>query len=179
MTLFDEPINSPEDTRKDTFYTPECVLTPLLDAMIGSYIIWEPCCGSGALVEPLMKTRHACLASDIVNGQDFINWEPEDGFDCIITNPPYSRSDDFLERAYSLGKPFAFLLPISKLGGSRRENMYRQYGIEIIMLGRRVNFTTPTGKSHKNGSSATFEVAWFTWGFNIGRDITFATMEKQ
>lgn len=179
MTLFDEPIISPEDSLRDTFYTPGFALDPLLDVMVGSFIIWEPCCGDGSLVNHLLQTKHACFGSDLTKGQDFLNYEPEDGYDCIITNPPYSKIDSFLERAYSLAKPFAFLLPIDKLGGIARQDMYRKFGIEIIMLGRRINFTTPTGKTHGNGSNATFEVAWFTWGFNIGQAITFSQVEKQ
>ena len=94
-------------------------------------------------------------------------------FDIVLTNPPYSIKDDYLARCYQIGKPFALLLPIAALGGSRRQRMYAQYGIEIILLGGRIKLPTPSGK----GSGSWFETAWFTHGLNIGRQLTFATLE--
>jgi len=39
----------------------------------------------------------------------------EDNKECdiIITNPPYSLKEEFFKRAYELGKPFAFLMPLT------------------------------------------------------------------
>jgi hypothetical protein len=178
LTLFDdEPICAlRESTFADSFYTPAIALTPLLPFLRCEWRIWEPCCGGGHIVRVLGLRGFCIFGSDIIEpyGRDFLTWQPAEPFDAIVTNPPYSKMDDCLQRAYSLGKPFAFLLPVYGLGGKRRQDMYRQHSIEILMLGQRINFRTPTGKSDKNGSSATFETAWFTWGLNIGQGLTFA-----
>ena len=39
-------------------------------------------------------------------------------FDCIITNPPFSLKQEFLQRCYELGKPFALLLPLTTFESS-------------------------------------------------------------
>lgn len=49
------------------------------------------------------------IATDIQSGTDFIT-EEDPGCDWIITNPPFNFSVQFIEKAASLGKPFAFLL---------------------------------------------------------------------
>jgi hypothetical protein len=90
-------------------------------------------------------------------------------YDCIITNPPFSIKQQFLERAYMLGKPFAFLLPLTTLETKKRQDLFRLYGLEIILLDRRINFFTPSGMV----SSAWFATAWFTWGLNIGKQLSF------
>jgi hypothetical protein len=97
------------------------------------------------------------VATDLSCGVDF--FEMDLRHDAIVTNPPYSIKDPWLERCYELGKPFALLLPLTALEGIKRQALYRKYGLDVLFLPRRVEFTTPSGK--KGG--AWFPVAWFTY----------------
>jgi hypothetical protein len=131
---------------------------------------------------------HSVIASDVqplyegVQKRDFFEWEPDE-WDMMLTNPPYSLIDDFIERCYQLGKPFALLCDVNHLGGKRRQEMYRANGgVSVIMLGGRLNFETPSGRIAD--SSATFETCWIIggcWGSYertpFGK-ITFATLEN-
>ena len=74
-------------------------------------------------------------------------------YDCIITNPPYSLKNEFLRRAYEIGKPFAFLLPLTTLETRKRFEMFKRYGISVIIIPERVDFT---GKGNP-----WFAVSWF------------------
>lgn len=158
----------------DHFQTPPQALCPLLPYLRQEWRIWEPSCGAGSMVRALRGHGRAVIGTDVMDGVDFV----EDGlfaaeipdFDCILTNPPYSIKDRYLERCYHLGKPFALLLPITALGGGKRQKLYAKHGIEIILLGGRINFLTPSGQ----GGGSWFEVAWFTHGLNIGAQLTFA-----
>lgn len=87
----------------------------------------------------------------------------------IITNPPYTIKNQFLERCYLLGLPFALLMPLASLETTKRQKLFRKFGVEVILLPKRVDFETPSG----NGSGAWFAVAWFTCGLNIGKELTF------
>ncbi|MGC8579683.1 MAG: tRNA (adenine-N(6)-)-methyltransferase, partial [bacterium] len=93
-------------------------------------------------------------------------------FDCIITNPPYSLKEEFLERAYSFNKPFAFLMPITALEGKTRQDLYKKYGLQLLIPNKRINFETPSGK----GSGSWFASAWFTYKFNLPKDIMFEVL---
>jgi len=155
--------------RADDFQTPPSALWPLLPYLKSDWIIWEAAAGKGNLAQALHERGWAVVASDILAGQDFLAWQPI-AWDCIITNPPYSLKQQFLERCYSLGKPFALLLPLTAFETARRQSLFRRYGLEVIFLDKRINFETPSGK----GSGAWFAVAWFTWGLGIGKELTFS-----
>lgn len=158
--------NSPDD-----FQTPPVALNPLIPYLCPLWTIWEPAAGKGNLVRALCGKGFDVEGSDIRTGQDFLTWKPE-YFDCIITNPPFSLKDDFLERAYDLGVPFAFLLPLTTFEGKRRQKLFAKHGLEVIFLDKRIHFETPSGKQ----GGSWFSTAWFTHGLEIGRQITFAKL---
>ena len=112
--------------------------------------------------------------SDILTGVDFLTSKMEP-FDCIVTNPPFSLKDRFLERCYDLGKPFALLLPLTALEGKDRQSLYKKYGIQLIIPDSRINFYTPDGKN----SGSWFLSAWYTWKMNLPHDINFVDMTKR
>ncbi|HYH02973.1 MAG TPA: class I SAM-dependent methyltransferase, partial [Bacillota bacterium] len=96
----------------DDFQTPPQAVAPLLPYLNKDWVIWECAAGKGYVAEYLKSKGYAVISTDIKKGKDFLKYAPEK-FDCIITNPPYSLKQEFLQRAFELGKPFAFLLPIT------------------------------------------------------------------
>jgi hypothetical protein len=99
--------------KPDECFTPEYAIFPLLP-YLKEKVIWDCAYGTGRLAEHFEKRGFIVVGKDT----DFFNTN----LDCnyIITNPPYSLKDRFLERAFELGKPFAFLLPITALEGIKR-----------------------------------------------------------
>lgn len=157
--------------RPDDFQTPPIALAPLVPYLHGT--IWECACGKGNLSDELHRNGFDVIATDLyteLQGVDFLTSFRECDF--IVTNPPFSHKDQFLSRCYELGKPFALLLPVTSLGGQRRQNIYRKHGLQIMMLGQRLHFETPSGK----GSGAWQEHAWFTNWLNLPEDIVFAQL---
>ena len=172
-------VGSPDD-----FQTPPEALTPLYPYLKKEWVIWEPACGKGNLVRALGDNGFGMrIATDILTGFDFLTMEPHiidaDGirravaYDCIITNPPFRYKQAFLERCYSLGKPFALLLPLTTFETGKRQALFKKFGAEVIFFDRRINFETPNKISN---SSAWFATAWFTHGLNIGQALTFTTL---
>jgi len=157
----------------DDFQTPPEAITPLLRYLQPDWRIWECACGNGNLVRAFEDYGFDVIGSDILGGHDFLS-ETLGEFDCIITNPPFKYKQQFLERCYELGKPFALLLPLTTLETKKRQELMKRFGIEIILFDKRINFETPN-KIEK--SSAWFATAWFTNWLNIGSQINFATLE--
>ena len=155
------------------FQTPAFAINPLLPYIKKDWIIWECACGKGNLVKAFKEKDYQVIGTDILNGDDFLMWQPEK-YNCIITNPPYSIKQDFLRRAYNLGKPFAFLLPLTTFETYKRQSMFERYGLEVIFFDKRINFETPSG----NGSGSWFATAWFTNGLNIGEELNYAKLEQ-
>jgi len=150
-------INYIKNVKNDELYTPVEGILPLLKYLPKDFIYWE-CTdfGDSNITKVLKNNGYKIITTHINTGFDFLKDEPNFDFDCIITNPPYSKKDKFLERAYELGKPFCFLLPITALEGVNRGKLYRKYGIEVLVLDRRLNFM-------KNKKGTWFNTSWFCW----------------
>lgn len=159
--------------RADDFQTPPAALDYLVPYLPNTWTIWECAAGAGLLVDGFAARGYRTVASDILTGQNFLTWRPEEHWDCVVTNPPYSLKQEFMERAWNLGKPFALLLPLTTFETRRRQKILAQ-GVEVIFLGKRVNFVTPSGE----GSGAWFAVAWFTWRLGIGRQLLFPAIDQ-
>lgn len=157
---------------KDDYQTPPIALQPLLTHLDPKWKLWECAEGKGNLTQALKKEKFKVVGTDILQGKDFLKYEPKE-YDCIITNPPFSKKQEFIERAYSLGKPFAFLLPITALESEKRQRFFKCCGIELILFKKRINFETPDGE----GEGSWFATAWFTHQFNLGQSLLFSDME--
>lgn len=156
----------------DELYTPEEAVNMILP-FIPKHVktIWEcTAIKNSKIVDVLIKKGYNVITTHIENGQDFFIYEPN-GYDMIITNPPYSLKDRFLERAFKLKKPFMFLLPLTTLEGIKRGKMFEKYGIQLIIPNKRFNF-----KPEKN-SSAWFQTSWFCYGLNLNKDLNFIELK--
>ena len=164
-------------TGSNHFQTPGYAIIPLLPFITIGWTIWECACGKGNLADAFVNHGFDVLDTDIIYGNDFFKTTPRKyEYDCIVTNPPYSgkNKENFLARCYELGKPFALLMPVDALGGKQRQKMYRRFGLQILMLGGRIDFETPSGK----GTGSWFETAWFTHGLNLPSDLNFSEIRK-
>ncbi len=171
--------------RPDDFQTPDWPVIMLINAMPEPLdgLVWEPACGEGRIVNLLERMNQPCFGTDIKKGTDFLSdmyWKANVRFEhpkgvvtdykYIITNPPFSLKDEFLDKCYCLGKPFALLLPFTALEGKRRQALFKKYGVQVLVLPRRPDFEFPGGVHKKK---PWFPCAWFTWGFNFPKDLTF------
>ncbi len=169
----------------DACQTPAYAIDPLLPYLPMDWTIWEAGCGEGLMVRTLSDAGRNVIGSDILQGQNFFEYEP-DSWDCLVTNPPYSIKYPWLERCYQLGKPFALLLPVETLGAKQAIVHFKACGVQLLVPFGRVNFKMPykgsewesvdpvTGRITKKKSAAQFPVAWFTWGLNLESPLVFA-----
>jgi len=143
--------NSCKTSAGDECYTPAYAVEPLLNFLPKDKIIYEPTSFVSKNIVNYLRDN-SFKVTENNDDTDFLQDElPE--FDLIVTNPPYSIKDKFIEKCYKLNKPFALLLPVSAIQGNKRGEMFMNKGIEILVLNQRVNFT-------KQGSPH-FGVAWF------------------
>lgn len=163
----------------DDFQTPPSAIEPLIYYLRRYFVeqsivtVWEPACGHGNLVEAFKAKDGQVIGTDIHDPEkhDFLKWAPKySTYDIIITNPPYSQKNEFLKRAYEIGKPFAFLLPLTTFETELRQNLMEKYYTQIIFFNGRVQFETP-GDMNERG--VWFATAWFTYGLNLPNQINF------
>jgi len=139
------------NTKSDECYTPREAILPLMEFLDKSKTYYDCTSGiSSQLVDTMNSSGYKCLPSGNI---DFLKDDEMPKCDVIITNPPFSKKDKFIEECYKTGKPFALLLPVSSLQGQKRGEMFNKHGVEILALNKRIDFT---GKG-----SPHFGVAWF------------------
>lgn len=150
-------INYMQNEKNDELYTPNEAIYPILKYLDKSKIYWE-CTdyGDSNIRKVLVENGFKVIATR-KEEFDFLKDDPLFKFDVIITNPPYSIKDKFIKRCYELDKPFLLLLPLTALEGKERNKLYKEKGIELIILNKRINFM-------KNKNNVWFNTSWFCKG---------------
>lgn len=141
MSLLNQQIRVSKEGNYDELYTPKNFVTPILKYIPqGVKTIWCPCDGvESEYFKVLVNAGYNVKVTHIGNGSDFLTTKVD--CDMIITNPPFSIKDKILARCYELEKPFALLLSEKALGGQRRNKMYREKGLGVVVLDKRADFT--------------------------------------
>ncbi len=155
----------------DEIYTPKEAINILLPYLRKEWIIWECACGTGKIKEYLENKGFSVYGDKDMN---FLNIKPYKPTDFILTNPPYTIKDKFLKHAFELGYPFAFLLPITALGGKKRIDLFKEFGIQLIIPDKRINYITPN-----KGKSSWFHSAWFCYKMNLPKQLNFVELNME
>lgn len=162
---------------KDNCQTPPYAVDLIAPYLRAYQAIWEPCSGEGLLTRRLREHGFAVCDTDLSSGEDFFAMSETFGaYEAIVTNPPFSLKYKFLARCCELGVPFALLMPADTLfAGERGQPLIVNYGVEVVLPDRRINFKMPNGGWR---GTAQFASAWFTRGLNIGALLTFVEMQQ-
>ena len=125
----------------DEVFTPFYAVEPLLKYIPKDKTIWCPFDEEwSAYYQMFTEYGYKVIRSSLPEGQDFFEYEPEERYDIIISNPPFSKKDDILKRLDELGKPFAVLLPVNSIqGNSRYQNCFKN-GIQLLCFNYRVDY---------------------------------------
>ena len=131
------------DRESDEVYTPAYAVQPLVkyikqfnpNATIRCPFDME----YSEYVKIFKQAGFKVIYSHIDNGENFFYYEPEENYDVIISNPPFSQKDDVLKRLYELNKPYAMLLPIPSLQGQARFP-YLKDDLQYLGFDKRINY---------------------------------------
>jgi hypothetical protein len=171
QTPKDTSESHPKDRCQTPYYATD-IITPYIPA---EWRVWEPARGKGYMVDRLQQHGLKVVSGDILDGQNFFDYEP-DNWDCLITNPPFSTKYEFLQRCYDLGKPFALLMPFEAFLTKTALALFKVYGIELVVPDARIDYEMPY-EGYIPGN-APFASMWFTWGFGLPNQINYAEMDK-
>lgn len=176
--------HSKEERQNEDFYATDPIAIDKLEKS-GIFDIprkvWECSCGQGHLSERLKEYGHEVFSTDIVDRNygekivDFLSFEADNffdeigGVDCIITNPPYKYTTDFVLQALRLLKSgyACFLLKTTALESrGRYEKIFRNYPplyvlqfIDRILCAKNGDFEY--SKKFLGGGAQAY--AWFVW----------------
>ena len=166
------------DRVEDDYYaTPYESTKALLDNVefVGNFL--EPCIGGGHISDIIKQYYDdEIFGVDLVDRGypntvigDFITYSFDRKFDNIITNPPYSLAQEFLEKGMEVtnenGK-IAMFLKIQFLEGNKRRDMFKKYPPKYIyVFSKRQNPWRNGSQVDEKGKpwSSTMCFAWFIW----------------
>ena len=146
----------------DFYPTPPEVTQALLDYLQipKGKLIWEPACGEGDMVMQLMKSGYLVYGSDISSGADFLTHDDVE-CDWIITNPPFSLSEEFVRRCWATGKPFALLLKSQYWHAGKRLKLFEECKPSAVLpLTWRPDFLFKVEGKH---GAPLMDVLWVVW----------------
>jgi|TARA_R110001606_G_scaffold76197_6_gene176324 hypothetical protein len=153
----------------DECYTPVDQVSPLLEYLDKDKTYYEATSGkSSAILDGFHNHGYSMVGS---GGKDFFDCTADDVYDGIITNPPYSIKDKFIQHCYELGRPFALFLPVASFQGGKRGQMFMEYGMSALVYNNRVDFT--------GGGAPHFGNAWFMWGIMPSNTIRWCDNSKK
>ena len=163
-------INYMKNEKNDELYTPDYAIEPLLKYLPKDKIIWECTDFGESNITKLLKQHDYKVISTHKDNFDFLTDVPNFDFDMIITNPPYSLKNEFLKKCYEYDKPFCLLLPLTSLEGIERGKMFREKGIDVLVLDRRCDFMD-------NKKSNWFNTSWFCYKV-LPKQLIFEELHK-
>lgn len=162
----------------DFYPTPPEVTEALMRFLLlpADKVIWEPACGENHMVD-VMRRKHGyeVIGTDLNMGVDFLTAAIPDGVDWIITNPPFSIADKFIERCLEHKKPFALLLKSQYWHAKKRLDLFREHPPAYVLpLTWRPDFMF---KQQGKGSPL-MDVIWCVWDAEKTEHTIYAPLSK-
>lgn len=165
--------------RKDEYYTPPILVDAIIpylksnpntfDIPPEKLTIWCPFdTENSEFVIRLKEAGFKVIHSHIWTGQDFFTYEPDEEYDYIVSNPPFTIKLKVFERLYQLGKPFAMVmgLPIlnyQEVGTFFHQKQNEGNNLQLLIVDKKTSF---------DGNTASFNNSYFCLGV-LDRDIVF------
>lgn len=159
-----------ESRASDDFYaTDPRAVEMLCDLEKFSQVILEPCCGQGHIAKVLTVRGYDVVATDLCDrgfgepGHNFLteNYGVVD-MD-IITNPPYSRAQQFVEKALDIvgdGHKVVMFLKLTFAEGKSRRELFGKFPPKTVYVS---SSRLECGKNGVFGSGSAVCYAWWCW----------------
>jgi hypothetical protein len=96
--------------KNDVVFTPKWLAKEICSMFPIKGKVLEPCKGEGVFLEFLPQNTDWC---EITEGRNFYDYNEK--IDWIVTNPPYSDFNRFLDHCFELAENIVLLIPVAKI----------------------------------------------------------------
>jgi len=149
-------LRSTSFNKKDEYYTPAIMVYPIIEYLKAGSTIWCPFdTEDSEFVRVFKASGFKVIHSHIWEGLDFFEYEPSEPYDYIISNPPFTKKIEILERLYNLNKPFAMILGLTILNYQVVGKFFLDKNLELLIFDKKVSF---------DGNTASFNCSYFCNG---------------
>ena len=146
----------------DECYTPDYAVKPILKYIPEGATVWCPFDTEASEFVRLISKKNKVIKSHLDDGQDFLQWQPKEHWDLIVSNPPFSNKRKFFERALSFNKPFALIMTNTWLNDSTPKILFHDKDLQLLMFDKRMEFNQSDGKVN---NKITFSSSYYCWNF--------------
>ena len=159
--------------KHDDYMTPFSAWDNIKHLIPKDKIIWEAFYGDGVSGDILTK-----LGFDVIHEE--IDFFENNCGDIVVSNPPFSRVPDILNRLVEIDKPFILIMPSSKINTQYFRKLFSQNKdkIQIIIPLKRIHFEKLIdGKRPDNWKNAcNFDCFYYCWKIGLENDIVWLDM---
>lgn len=160
--------------RLEHFETPEWAVKAILKKEVVSGIVYDPCCGTGVLLEAARLYSEHLFGSDIHDWGykdtiivDFLNKETPPKLDntTIFMNPPFSLAEKFVEKSIEIGvRKIICFQRFAWLESQKRREFWEKFPpARVYVCGDRADCWRHDIPRDKRGSGTPTAHAWFVW----------------
>ena len=157
--------------KHDDYMTPKYAWENITQYIPKDKVIWEAFMGDGKSGEYLRELG----CKEVIH--DYDDFFENNKGDILVSNPPFSKSKDIMNRLKELQKPFIIIMPSSKISTSYfRENFKdSENPIQIIIPRKRIQFIKQIdGETPKDWKSdCNFDCFYYCYKMNLPRDIVW------
>ena len=145
----------------DECYTPDYVVEAMIPYLEKGKTIWCPFDRDDSAFTRVLKNWWGgkIINTHIDYGQDFYDYEPEENWDIMLSNPPFTNKRKIFERALSFGKPFGLLMSNTWLNDSAPKVLFAEKDLQLMMFKNRIKFLNNGVVNNK----ITFSTSYFCW----------------
>ena len=158
--------NTGKRKKSDFYETPYSLTRLILKEEKLNGLILEPAFGNGAIGKVLTEFGYTFISSDIKN--NFLKQNKK--VDTIITNPPYSLSQEFILKAKKNAKEkIIFLLPLSYLHGKKRYDdiwLDKDFPLAKVYVFTRYPLLGEELREDGKHNTGMMVYAWYVWEKN-------------
>lgn len=149
------------DGNNDECYTQAYCVKPILKYIPKDWIVWCPFDTEESNFVKLISKQNKVIHSHISEGKDFYKYQPDEYWDCIISNPPFSGKRKIFERALSFDKPFALIMTNAWFNDSAICRLFKDKDLQLLMFEERMKFVN----NGKVDNKITFSSSYFCYNF--------------
>ena len=154
--------------KKDEYYTPKILVDVIIPYIPKDKTIWCPFdTEHSEFVIALQDNGNKVIHSHIIEGKDFFTYEP-DGYDYIISNPPFTKKLKVFDRLYRLNKPFAMVCGLPILNYQEVGEFFLDKDLQLLIVDKKVSF---------DGNTASFNNSYFCRNI-LPKDIVFTHIDN-
>jgi hypothetical protein len=154
--------------KHDDYMTPKSAWENIQHLIPKDKVIWEAFYGDGKSGEYLTELGFKVIHEEI----DFFE---HDRGDIVVTNPPFTKCPEILERLKSLGKPFIMIMPSPKIHTQYVRRLFSgNNDLQIVIPRKRIQFTKLVdGAVAQSKNACNFDCFYYCYKIGLPNAMTW------